>query len=481
MRMASLIRTAGLFLLALASPVLARGGMPEPLTPGGRTIEDMYFQIYVAGVLVFILVFVLLVVILWRFRERGGQGRATFERERGSHMLEFIWFAVPLLLVTWIGFIAYGGLLELDDTSSHEGYPGLDDIKGISGLDDQDFSSDHIGIGMVASQYNWQADYGNGVRVFSNPDAQNGSVSDANVFMVPAGPKVTFELTSTDVIHAFYIQDSNLAPVGAMVDANPGGPAQYNLLTIPSFTEGEYQVQCKEMCLNPGHAYMRARIKAVPLPEFQTWFDCQAAAAFQDDEGRWRRHGLVQDLVVDIGAGGVTSAGANETGQLTMVADGIVRVEATNSDATRRTVVAGGQELELAPGQTSCMAVPSDEVGALEVGSADGGDAVRIDLVDAEVVEVRLDEWSILIDTPSVEAGTTYLFRVTNEGGLPHNLFIGYFDAEQGKDVEAMSATIDGGTTTSFVWTPEQSVEFETWCDVPGHRASGMAGTLQVQ
>ncbi len=70
---------------------------------------------------------------------------------------------------------------------------------------------------------------------------------------------------------------------------------------------------------------------------------------------------------------------------------------------------------------------------------------------------------------------------MTNEGGLPHNIFIGYFDGETGKQVEAMSATIDGGATTSFVWTPEQSVEFETWCDVPGHRENGMAGLLSVQ
>ncbi len=428
--------------LLFATHAQARGGMPEPLTPTGQLIEDIYFKIFLIAVFFFLLVFFLLVFILWRYNERSGRGKATFEHERENLAAELTWTIIPLLVVTFVGFIAYQGLLAVEG--------------------DQAIESAEMEIQITASQYNWEADYGNGAKLFANPDGTTGAVADTNVFLVPENVTVLFNVTSVDVIHSWYIQDSNGGPVG-MVDANPTGPAKYNKLAV-TFPGGDYYVQCKEMCLNPGHAYMRARLKAVPMAEFNLWKECLSVkdgAAF------------IQDASIMIDGNGLQGE------DLTVLSGGRVRFQAENMLGESVTLNVGEQSVSLDPGQVSCFGIDTPTDGEYTMRASTGGN-LTITAITAKTVDVVLGDYFVSYpDNLVLEAGETYLFNMENVGTQPHNLFIGEYNNGQ-YTAQVESQTLGPGASGSVIVTLEQTMTFDWWCNVPGHVGLGMIGEVST-
>jgi len=72
---------------------------------------------------------------------------------------------------------------------------------------------------------------------------------------VPAGSKVTFYVTSSDVQHGFKIQDTN---ANFMVL-----PGQVSKLTITFDTPGTYNFICTEFC-GAGHGIMYGAVVVTP-------------------------------------------------------------------------------------------------------------------------------------------------------------------------------------------------------------------------
>jgi cytochrome c oxidase subunit II len=80
--------------------------------------------------------------------------------------------------------------------------------------------------------------------------------------VVPEGKTVTFDVTSLDVTHSFWI-----VQMGVKVDANPG------VVTTVSVTPtrlGTFDVHCAELCgLN--HAFMVSQIRVVTPAKYAAW------------------------------------------------------------------------------------------------------------------------------------------------------------------------------------------------------------------
>lgn len=460
--------------LVAVPAVAARGGMPEPLTPRGSTIESIYFQIFVAGVIVFLFVMGWMLVAMWRYRADGGAGRETYEMERDNLKLELAWISVPLAVVMWVGVISYAGLVELDE-GIHE-----DDV--------------FMELDVTGFQWTWRADYGSGVQMFSDPSNLDGSVADENVFKVPADVPIKFNLTSADVIHAWHLMDANWGTVG-LVDANPYGPHKYTSMTM-ELPRGEYKVQCREMCFNPGHAYMRARVEAVPMGEFQDWLGFRGLSAGAE---------LAQETSLTLDGDGF-DAPADVNFVAGESARAVVTLENTDDEArsvsvpgmtllTSRVETAGNDiriaydehgSLDVPPGGSLSFAFDVPEAGEFQFVS--GGDTLDFEVIEAQLVEMELGDFFVEPAQLTLEADTTYLFQVQNTGQASHNLFLGDKpDAQQqtvytdANDQRAASATIGGGQSTSFVVTTRESGELDMWCDVPGHWGEGMFGTVSVQ
>jgi len=85
-------------------------------------------------------------------------------------------------------------------------------------------------------------------------------------------------------------------------------------------------------------------------------------------------------------------------------------------------------------------------------------------------VNVGATEFRFTLSTQTVHTGTI-TFRLTNNGGIPHNLSI------NGKQ----TPNIDPGATTTLKVTFSKPGSYPYLCTLPGHAAAGMKGVLTVE
>jgi cytochrome c oxidase subunit 2 len=442
--------------IALAPAASAGFGMPDALTPRGKVVEGLYTTITVLGIGMFCIVFAWLVIVIVRFREGTGHGKATHEKERHSLKAEMTWTLVPLAIVLWIGYAAYGGLVQLD-----HGIP-LDQAQ--------------MEIKVQGSQWNWQFDYGNSVSLFSNPDPMNGNVSAENTFLVPQDTNILFNVTSADVIHAFQVIDANRAFV-MFNDANPLGANKYALQTA-NLPAGDYLVQCNKMCLNPGHAYMHAAIKAVPKAQFDRWFAEKAAEGGKS---------LVQRIPVTVAGGLLVGPDGKAVPPQTIAASTrvVFNVVGPHGDLD---LDLGAQHHTVRSGEAvntfAAFDFPAAGNYTLKVTHHDGDKTTissqAFTVIQATPLTVELGNFKLIPDHIDLKVGTTYLIQVPNIHTATHDLHIGHYNGGTAPEILAHSPSVGAGGSAAFLVTPTTAGSFDMWCSQSGHAALGMVGTVTI-
>ncbi|MGB1586643.1 MAG: cytochrome c oxidase subunit II transmembrane domain-containing protein [Thermoplasmatota archaeon] len=443
MRAIRLASIASFLLLALAGPVAARGGMPAPLTPRGEIIEGIYYQIFIAATITVLIVVALMAWVIIRYRANSGHGRATFEHERENLRLELTWIIIPLFVVLWIGYISYAGLVQLDE-----------------GIENEDTFME---IEVIGQKWFWTAVYDD-FKVDAFYDA-TGTVNEGAEFYVPADVPILLNVTGADVIHSFSIQEGTPQNPGVViltVDANPSGPHQYNTAAM-EFPVGEYHVQCREMCFNPGHGYMRAKIISVPMADYNVWYEEYLAAA------------NTPKLAFPIE---ITDEGIDAP--LMKTAPGsAVRLQFANDASEDRTFTIGGETLEVPAGSLVPFDIRPDEAGNIDI--TDGQNNLVLEVVQPQEVTVELGDFFISPTSFTLEAGELYRINVVNVGASPHNLFIGDYVSSSDNDPLWISENINGDQTTTMLVLAQEPMDFVTWCDIPGHAQSGMLASMTAQ
>lgn len=114
-------------------------------------------------------------------------------------------------------------------------------------------------IEVVGSQFWWHV-------VYHPPDGP--IVVSANEVRLPVGERVEFTLSSTDVIHSFWIPS-----LGGKMDLIPG---RTNRLSLRATRAGTYRGQCAEFC-GTSHALMAFPAIAMEPAEFDAWLDERSA------------------------------------------------------------------------------------------------------------------------------------------------------------------------------------------------------------
>lgn len=114
---------------------------------------------------------------------------------------------------------------------------------------------------VTAEQYWWRLAY----------EAADGSrIPTANELHLPVGATAEFVLTSTDVIHSFWIP-----ALGGKMDAIPG---RSNVLRLTPTKAGVYRGVCAEFC-GPSHALMAFPVVVHEAEAFPAWLEAQRATA----------------------------------------------------------------------------------------------------------------------------------------------------------------------------------------------------------
>lgn len=139
--------------------------------------------------------------------------------------------------------------------------------------------ADTIKVQVLAQQWAWNFRYAGKDGEFNTAD----DVVQLNNLVIPVGKKVMVQMTSKDVIHAFYLPNARIK-----ADAIPG---RYAKLWFDTKIPGTYEIACAEMCGNH-HYLMKAQLTVLSQEDYDRWLEesQQMAIATNDTENmdlRW--------------------------------------------------------------------------------------------------------------------------------------------------------------------------------------------------
>ena len=236
-------------------PIKAGTGIQEQVTDVGRYAAGFHNN-WLLLLCAVISIFVLGLLCWTIFRYRRG-ANPTPSRTSHNTTIEVIWTLVPVLILVAIA-IPSMRLLRTQYTP-----PPADLTVKVTG--NQWFWTysypDQGGFEIVSNMLKERADVKAGDRFRTDADGPPLLAVDERM-VIPVGKVVKFQVTSNDVIHAFWVP-----AFWNKIDANPG---QLNEIWAKVDRPGVYFGQCTELC-GARHAYMPIAVEVVPEAQFNAW------------------------------------------------------------------------------------------------------------------------------------------------------------------------------------------------------------------
>jgi cytochrome c oxidase subunit 2 len=257
-------------LLAAAPTALADAITPESGgSPQAEDIDTLYkITLYVA-IVIFLIVEGVLIWSLVRYRARRRGPEAA--QIRGNTPLELGWTAAAAVIVVILTVLTftYLGDIRNPPPSSPGGLAGGTELASIDQPNPPRRGGPTLNIKVNGQQYLWRFEYPGREQLFSYYE-----------MVVPTRTTVTLDITSSDVVHSWWIPK-----LGGKADATPG---HVNKTWFKISKPGVYEGQCAELC-GYNHADMLAVVRAVPPAEFEAWADRQRADIRAAQEGLARQ------------------------------------------------------------------------------------------------------------------------------------------------------------------------------------------------
>lgn len=226
--------------------------LPEQASEQATNVDNLYIYFLAFSGIIFGIVVLFLLVAIYRFRARPGDQREG-KNMHGITWLEILWTAIPFVIVL---SCAFGGWYVLDQ----------DDVYAAGEKSGQKI---HI----VGYQFGWKFDY-----LTAGVD-----LKEQDELVVPVGQPIAFDLTSNDVMHAFWVpawrfQMSTL-------------PTQTNYASVTPSKIGTYDVVCAYLC-GVGHTGMNSSVEGSIIPkvrvvseaDFDAWVAERKAEAAKEAE-----------------------------------------------------------------------------------------------------------------------------------------------------------------------------------------------------
>jgi len=272
-------------LLLAVVPSLARAdyswNFPRPVTPIARDTLEIHNHFMIVITVLFLVVFGIMVYSMLKHRKSVGHQPARFTGPTGT--VQWLWALVPFAILLFIDYVlmgipAYHAVLDMEDTRTK-----ADMVLKVTGM-----------------QWKWQYEYPeSGIKYLSTTSTPRDQITNKeakgehyllevdNPVVLPVGKKVRVLLTSTDVIHTWWVPQ-----FGVKRDAIPGFLRE-TWLKIEE--PGIYRGQCAELC-GKDHGFMPVVVHAVPENEYLAWVDqkkTQIAAAAAGSDKTWSKDELL--------------------------------------------------------------------------------------------------------------------------------------------------------------------------------------------
>jgi cytochrome c oxidase subunit 2 len=257
---------------------------PTPVTPMALDTLQVHNKFMVIIMVIFIVVLGIMIYSI--FMHRKSRGYKASKVTGPTTKSQIIWTMVPFAILLYIDFIlmgipAFHSIVLMEDTKTNA----------------------EMVIKVTGYQWRWQYEYmdgdGKGIKFVSNlstpqdqidnkvPKGKDYLLEVDNHLVLPVDKKVRILLTSSDVIHNWWVP-----AFGSARDAIPGYLRE---TWVKIEKPGTYRGQCKELC-GKGHGFMPVVVDAVPEAEFKAWAQDQKvklAAANAGADKQWSKDDLV--------------------------------------------------------------------------------------------------------------------------------------------------------------------------------------------
>lgn len=251
LRTAALVGVGGVVLASCAQD--APQDTWQPAGSEAQKIHDLQWPIFLIAGIVGLIVMAVVAVVVVKFKDRG---QPIPEQSHGKAWLEYLFIALPAVLLAGIAVPTVATIIDLNDT------------------DDADCV-----INVTGQQWWWEYDYpiaADGSICGFMPTGESGTIVTSGQMVIPTDAKVVIRGTSRDVIHSFWVPRLN-----GKRDMVPGRVHTWN---FNAEQPGIYAGQCAEFC-GLSHANMRMEIVALDDTDFQAWIDNQLEPYQSPDEG----------------------------------------------------------------------------------------------------------------------------------------------------------------------------------------------------
>jgi cytochrome c oxidase subunit II len=249
-------------------------GMQPAATPVSDRLDAFHNELLVIIFLIALFVLGLLLYVMVRF---SAKRNPVPTRTSHNTVIELLWTIVPVLILVVIAIPSFKLMYYMDKASNAK-----------------------MTIKVTGHQWYWSYAYpdSGGLSFDSNlvPDAQLKPgqprlLTVNNPLVVPANTTVRVLITSTDVIHSWFVPSFGVQEYAVV--------GRLNESWFRVERPGTYYGQCNQLC-GVNHAFMPIEIRAVSADDFQRWL-ATAKKKFAKDQGG----------IVDVAANGGTSGVAS--------------------------------------------------------------------------------------------------------------------------------------------------------------------------
>ena len=239
-----MLRGGALAVLLLAltgctNDTFTRIGFPNPVTTQGKIVVSLWQGSWIAGMLVGAVVWGMIVWAVIFHRRRGDK---LPPQVRYNMPIEILYTVVPFVLIAVLFYYTAKDENTIDAIPAHS-----------------------LQVNVTGFQWSWEFNYPTyGVTT----DGYMWGEGPLPLLEIPTGESVEFNLSSPDVIHAFWVPEFLFKR-----DVIPGHP---NHFAITATTTGTFIGHCSELC-GLYHSKMLFTLKIVTPTQFKTWIAQQQA------------------------------------------------------------------------------------------------------------------------------------------------------------------------------------------------------------
>lgn len=204
----------------------AQSFMPTQATEIAERVDNLYGFLLLTSTIGCVLVIGGMIYFVWKYRRKSQTDKTAYLSH--NTFLEFLWSFIPLVI--FLTVFAWGWYIYHDMRA---------------------MPKNALEINVLGKQWVWEVEYKNGFKA-------------VNEIVVPIDQDVKLLLTSSDVIHSFFVPSFRIKQ-----DAVPG---RYTALWFKANKLGDYHIFCAEYC-GTAHSAMIGRLKVVSREDFDAYLE----------------------------------------------------------------------------------------------------------------------------------------------------------------------------------------------------------------